>query len=761
MGIVYVVYDHEWREPYAAKTFQEGILSRNPVIADRFTQEAIAWVNLDLHLNIAQARFLENIDGKPFLFLEYVSGGNLGGWIGTPRLLEDIPQILRFSIQLCDGMTHAVSKGVKAHCDIKPQNCLITEDRTLKVTDFGLSRSFQANGSMRSEMVAGTPPYMAPEQFVSGNQLDVRSDVYSFGVMLFQMLTGRLPFLGRTWQEFALLHKTECPLLTDIQEPALKAVLDQCLAKESRDRFGDFTVLRPHLAKIYETLTSEVVPPPPTGTELNSVLWNNKGVSLGKLGRHQDQLACSERALELNPLYATAWSSKGAALGAALGRWEEAITCYDRALELSPREAKVWTNKGAALAALKRPVEALACYDRALALNPLDEGAWSNEGNTLATLGQTENAIACQERALALNPSYAEGWANKGAILGNLGRHQEAISCYETALDINPRHDGAWFNKGAALGQLGHHKDAVVCYDRAISFNPRYRQAWNNKGAALMSLGQYEEAVLCYDRALQMSPDYPPGWFNKGTALTALHRDREALACFKEAHRLGVGRASAEIQRCEETLGILACAADSANEFERRSDPEFIRSCSLLQRGHPEEALSLLERVLAIQPEFPDALCAKGQALGMLARLPEAIDCFDQAIRIDPCHSESWAKRGVAYGRLGQHDQALESFDCSLKLESRAAYVWRNKASALNAIGRAEEELECLTRALGLEPDNEEALFNKGNALFQLGKFADAVACYERLLELNPAHASAAHNRRVASVHHRANADLG
>jgi len=140
MGRVYIVYDHEFQEPFAAKTFQDELFKRNPMVAERFTQEALAWIRLDRHENIAQARFVQNIEGKPFLFLEYVSGGDLSDWIGTPRLSEDLPQVLRFAIEFCDGMSHALSKGIQAHRDIKPANCLITEDHTLKVTDFGLAK---------------------------------------------------------------------------------------------------------------------------------------------------------------------------------------------------------------------------------------------------------------------------------------------------------------------------------------------------------------------------------------------------------------------------------------------------------------------------------------------------------------------------------------------------------------------------------------------------------------------------------------------
>src|SRR5579862_9377397 len=101
---------------------------------------------------------VEKIQGKPFLFLEYVSGGDLAAWIGTPRLTEDISQVLRFAVQFCDGMIHALSKGIRAHRDIKPRNCLITVDGTLKVTDFGLAKLLEDD-------IASDPTSVASQNF--------------------------------------------------------------------------------------------------------------------------------------------------------------------------------------------------------------------------------------------------------------------------------------------------------------------------------------------------------------------------------------------------------------------------------------------------------------------------------------------------------------------------------------------------------------------------------------------------------------------
>jgi tetratricopeptide (TPR) repeat protein len=639
MGTVYIVYDHEFREPFAAKTFQDELFKRNPMVAERFTQEALAWIRLDRHENIAQARWVENIQGKPFLFLEYVSGGDLSSWIGTPRLSEDLPQVLRFAIQFCDGMSHALSKGIQAHRDIKPQNCLITQDHTLKVTDFGLAKVFDeacppggpgrevevgsvpglSIGATRTGTGAGTPPYMAPEQFDDAKHVDVRADVYSFGVMLYEMLAGRLPFQGRTWQELERQHKTQpAPPLVGCHSSlvtchsslvtchsSLVTVVHTCLAKGPAARYADFDVLRARLAEIYESLTGEAAPRPRAGLDLNAVDYSNKGASLDTLGRPAEALTCFERSLEINPRHADAWLNKGAAL-AGLGRPAEALTCYERALEIDPRDAEAWSAKGAALAGLGRPDEALTCHERALEIDPRFAEAWLNKGNVLAYLGSPAEALTCYERALEINPSYATAWYNKGNALLGLGRHAEALACYERALEINPRYAIAWYAKGFALGNLGRHEEALTCYERALEINPRDAEAWSAKGAALAGLGRPAEALTCYEQALEINPRYPAGWSNKGVALADLGRHAEALTC--------------------------------------------------------------CERALEINPIYPEAWSNKGVALVGLGRHAEALTCYDRALEINPRYATAWYNKGVVLGNTGRYPEALACFEQAQRL---------------------------------------------------------------------------------------------
>jgi tetratricopeptide (TPR) repeat protein len=484
MGIIYVVFDHETHESHAIKTFQDEIFARDPNTAARFTHEARIWIDIDAHPNVVQALWIENYHGQPLLVLEYVSGGDLSDWIGSPRLTQDLPQVLRFAIQFCDGMNHALSKGIQAHRDIKPQNCLLTQDNNLKVTDFGLAKVFDdtppnaayAESSVarlgvyptQTGRAAGTCTHMAPEQFTDAKHVDVRADIYSFGVMLFQMVKGRLPFEARSWQDYARLHGQAAPPPLGSGQLALDMIVRKCLAKAAGERYEGFGILRDELALIYESMTKQPAPKPALGRELDVLELTSKGGALENIGRHEEALVCYDRALALNPKHAAAWCDKARPL-ASLGRLKEALDCAERALAINPGLVGAMVSKGAVLNMLGRTKEALACLDKCLGVNPQSSEAWNEKGVALRIQGRTEEALDCYERALAIRPQFDEAWNNKGVALEKVGRCQEAVACYDEALAVNSQWAQGWYNKGVALGKLGCYEEAVACYDRALA----------------------------------------------------------------------------------------------------------------------------------------------------------------------------------------------------------------------------------------------------------------------------------------------------
>jgi tetratricopeptide (TPR) repeat protein len=538
MGLVYVVYDHETHRPYAVKSLQEIPGASPDALAERFVRAAQVWIGLGVQAHMTQAHFVEIIDGQPLLFLEYVTGGDLRDWIGIPRLTQDLPQIVRFAIQVCDGMLHAGAHGIMAHRDLKPSNCLITPDSTVKVTDMNMAAVLDglplapddapASAVHRLQLgpgdtgtVAGTCTHMAPELFVDPQQVDVRSDVYAFGVLLFQMATGKLPFTGQTWQELAQAHHTQPPPPLSPQTAVFSPLIEACLAKEPSQRLAHFGEVRAQLAALYDDLTHTPLPLPLAGSALEVVQWTNAGTGLANLERYQ-----------------------------------EALACYDRALAIDARHVPTWVYRSTVLEALGRTNDALACCDQALQLEPQSEQALVAKGIMLGALGQIEEARTYCDRALKINPRNEQAWVNIGVALDALNRPLEALSCYNNALKLNPRNEQAWFNAGVVLGDRGRHEEALGCCERALALNPRNEQAWVNRGLTLGELQRPDEALECYERALALDPNLAPAWFNKGVTLFhAFQRYAEALACFEAAERLEYPPAADGIALCRQELG--------------------------------------------------------------------------------------------------------------------------------------------------------------------------------------------------------------
>ena len=214
-GIVYICYDHEFKAPVAIKTFQERFFFSQKA-RDDFTNEALTWIKLDKHKNIVKAYYVKNIEGRPYIFQEYVAGGNLDDWLYTKQL--DLPLALNFAIQFCNGMDYACEKMGLIHRDIKPGDILLTVDKTVKITDFGLAKAIEVKTeqmevpsdlSYVQSSVAGTPLYMAPEQF-TGREIDTRADIYSFGIVLYQMVANGYPYPRKN--SWLVMHLKESPL---------------------------------------------------------------------------------------------------------------------------------------------------------------------------------------------------------------------------------------------------------------------------------------------------------------------------------------------------------------------------------------------------------------------------------------------------------------------------------------------------------------------------------------------------------------------
>ena len=253
MGVVYRAFDRELQEPVAIKTLRAEALAGGSVALERFKQE-IRLARRIAHRNVVRTYDLGEVNGTYYLTMEYVEGTSLKQLISSRGKLP-IPVTLTVGKQLCRALEVAHAEGV-IHRDIKPQNMVVEPNGFLKVMDFGIARLAnppKGQGLTEAGMSIGTPDYMSPEQ-LAGLELDARADLYAAGVVLFECVTGRVPFEAATTWALVAKHLEEAPpdprSLNDEVPQGLALVILKAMAKEPDGRYATASAMHDALAAV-------------------------------------------------------------------------------------------------------------------------------------------------------------------------------------------------------------------------------------------------------------------------------------------------------------------------------------------------------------------------------------------------------------------------------------------------------------------------------------------------------------------------------
>lgn len=258
MGLVYKAQDPLGRT-VALKTMRPELRDQ-PELLKRFQREARVAASLD-HPNIVTVFEVGEHDGCHYLSMQFVEGMPLDGVLRAGRLpLQTVAKLIS---QAAAALDYAHRKGV-VHRDIKPQNILIDQEQWLRITDFGIARLVDGSVYTATGFLVGTPEYMSPEQ-AEGHHVDGRSDIYSLGIVLYEMVTGMVPFHTPSPVSTALKHVQEAPppprqARPDLP-PAVEQVIMRALAKHPAARYQTAAELARELT--LALVVSPTYPPPP------------------------------------------------------------------------------------------------------------------------------------------------------------------------------------------------------------------------------------------------------------------------------------------------------------------------------------------------------------------------------------------------------------------------------------------------------------------------------------------------------------------
>ncbi|MFH8368562.1 protein kinase [Streptomyces sp. NPDC018031] len=257
MAAVYRAHDDALGRTVAIKTMTT-VPGGDPAGRERFRREARAAAALShAHVVAVYDVLEEDVAGVrvPYLVMEYVQGRPLSHYVPPGPGGLPLAEALRFVSEILDALAASHAAGL-VHRDVKPANVMVTEAGSVKVMDFGIARALdaQVTALTGTGFIVGTPHYMAPEQFTAGGAIDPRCDLYAVGVILFQLLTGRVPFDAESGFQIGYQHVTaEPPALSvlGVQVPGeVQALLTRALAKSPQDRFPDARSMRAQILQV-------------------------------------------------------------------------------------------------------------------------------------------------------------------------------------------------------------------------------------------------------------------------------------------------------------------------------------------------------------------------------------------------------------------------------------------------------------------------------------------------------------------------------
>jgi tetratricopeptide (TPR) repeat protein len=771
MGAVYLARDTALNRDVALKFVAADMLS-DAGARKRLVHEAQAAAALD-HPAICAVYDIElRPDGEACIVMQYIEGETLAARLARGPL--EVREALTVGAELADALALAHARGV-VHRDIKPQNVMLTKSGRAKLLDFGIATLTDAIAVSSADaetttatrpVIAGTPPYMSPEQLTQ-RALDGRSDLFSLGCVLYECLTGRAAFQGRNALEISgrvlHVHPPAPSSLRPELTPEHDALCRRLLAKDPADRFqsaqellGALRVLLPdasraedtreHVSPAWRWIALAIIvvaavatfgwwyatrpvrlPEPP----LEAARWFDRGTTSIREGAYYAAKLALKQALAIFPDYPQAHTR----LAEALIELDEGEAARDALLQANrlvnpARLPPVDKARNEAIQAmlLRDPDKAIQAYRRLVDLQPDDPGAWVDLARVQEVAGLWSHARQSLGEALARNKQYAAAHLRLGRLEAQEGRRAEALAAFaeaerlfQAATDLEGVTE-TLLQRGAFLDALGEVKEARAALERARTLATSTSNRFHTLRSDLR-LSSVAAAEGRYDASRKLADEAIRGAREADLDTVAADGLIELGATLMQGRQFDAAEAQLEeaiaIARREKAEGIALRAT--------------LNLASLRQaQGRPAETISLAESTLQPLRDRRE----RRKLLSALAILTRAHQDLEQYARA----------REIAQQTLAGAQEVGDEPHLALAYESLAtqATVFGDFPLALDYRTRVEEIHRRLADASNLPFD----LTNRGELLIRLGRTADADAALREVEEGIGRHVDAFVGRR-------------
>ena len=652
----------------------------------RFLREARAASAL-IHPNIITVHEINSAEGMDFIVMEYVRGETLTALLLHGRL--PVAQALDFAIQICDALKTAHEAGV-VHRDLKPGNIMMTGSGLVKVLDFGIAKRMTKEAGAPDTTAAaltmagatiGTPAYMSPEQAV-GDPVDTRSDLFSFGVVLYQMLTGVLPFQGVTSLSLLrqVVHEHQRPLRDVAPElpERLSFIVEKCLAKEPADRFASAAIVGQELRRV----ASGAATGAPT-IDAAQAATVPRGVAPGRRWRWTQSSMVAAGVL-LAALAAVGWFGRAAILRGTRAPATGAVgvdanasadDLYQHATELL-RTPYREGNVDKAIAELERALQNRSPYPLAEARLSLaywrknaasPDAHWQNQalayaesavrgdgqlaiahiahGAALSIKGQFDRAAEAYQRASTLDPTNVELLWRLGDLAVARKDVTAAEQYYRRSVEAGPKEWEPYVDLGRFYYRRGRYEEALQAYQTVRELVPRYTGVYSSLAAVYHQLGRTDEAASALQHSLEIAPNSLT-YSNLGTLLYFQGRYPEAQSAFERSVELGANTylrwgnladaarmvVGARQKAHESYVRAVQLAREHLAANAEDADARSSLALYLMRDNRPTEALTELERVLGQKNLIPAVLFKSAIVAEIAGQRPRALELLGRSL---------------------------------------------------------------------------------------------------------------------------------
>jgi len=701
MGRVYKVFDSDIKEKIALKLLRPEIALDKETV-ERFSNE-LKLARKISHRNVCRMFDLGKAEGTTFITMEFVPGEDLkrlirkSGQLGAGRAVS-------IAKQVCEGLAEAHRLGV-IHRDLKPQNIMVDEEGNVRIMDFGIARSLKVKGITGAGVMIGTPEYMSPEQ-VEGKEADPRSDIYSLGIILYEMLTGRVPFEGDTPFTIGVKHKSEIP--RDPKEfnkqipPDLSRLVLKCLEKDKAKRYQSAEDLHADLEKVEHGLpAAELVLPkrkPFTSREI-TVKFNLRKLILPGIAVLAIVVAAGLIFWLVVP--------KKEAVSAKTAPPSIAVLPF---VDDSPEKSHGYLCEGIpnTLINALNNIENLRVPARTSSFSFVGKGLdIQGIGQKLNVENVLEGSIQVVGDNLRVTASLIK--VKDGFQLWNNAYDRKLEDVFAIQDEIAQA-----IVKALKMKLLGQQQERLV--KRGTDNMEAYTLYleglfyWNKRSGRDLN-----RAIELFSRAIDKDPNY-------ALAYVGLADSYSLLTVYADARPQDVyPRAKTAVNKALELDEALAEAHNSLAYVYERYDWNF------------KAAEAEFKRALELNPKYATGHFWHGELLIYLGRFEEGIREFRRALELDPVSVVINVNLGWALLIAQQHDQALAQLHKTLEMDPNFAMTHLMLGFANLGKKNFQEAIEEMKKARELSGDALYATGGLGEVYAAAGKIAEARGILEEL----------------------------